>query len=145
MKFSIYTIVILIYSFILFTNSYAEEIVIIANRAYPSNSISLATLKEIYLAEKITEKGVRIKPYDQKSSRIRKKFVTKILGVGEDAYNAYWIKKVFQEGGVPPLTKSASDDVIRAVGDEVGGIGYVWKQESHASNIKIILTIEAGD
>lgn len=127
------------------TTLYAEEIAIIANKAYPANHISLSTLKEIYFGEKNTESGIRIKPYDQKSTRLRKKFLTKVLGVSEDGYNAFWIKKVFQEGGAPPVTRATSDEVIRTIKEEPGGIGYIWKHEGDLSGIKILLTIEVGD
>jgi len=127
------------------TTLYAEEIAIIANRAYPVNHISLMTLKEIYFGEKNTEDGVRIKPYDQKDTRIRKKFLANVLGIGEDRYNAYWIKKVFQEGGSPPAVRRNSEDVIRAIKEEIGGIGYVWMHEVDPSGIKVLLTIEVGD
>lgn len=137
--------IVALFTLLASTTLYAEEIAIIANRAYPANHISLATLKEIYFGEKNTESGIRIKPYDQKSNRIRKKFLTKVLGVGEDGYNAYWIKKVFQEGGIPPVMKETSDEVIRTIKEEPGGIGYIWKYEGDLSGIKILLTVEVGD
>lgn len=127
------------------TTLYAEEIAIIANKTYPANHISLTALKEIYLGEKNTESGIRIKPYDQKSTSLRKKFLTKVLGVNEDGYNAYWIKKVFQEGGVPPVMQATSEEVIRTIKEEPGGIGYIWRHEGDLSGIKILLTIEVGD
>ena len=143
MKLFLKIVVILL--FMVSTISYAEEIAIIANKAYPANHISLTTLKDIYLGEKTTEGGIRIKPYDQKSSMIRKKFLIKVIDTGEDGYNAYWIKKVFQEGGVPPIKKSSPDEVIRAIREEAGGIGYVWRNEGDVLGIKVLLTIDVGD
>ena len=125
--------------------SYAGEIAIIANREYPVNTISTHILREIYFGEKAIEGNIRIMPFDQRSREIRKKFLTKVLGVSEDGYNAYWIKKVFQESGIPPVMKSSSDEVIRAVKEEDGGIGYIWKHEGNVSGIKVLLTVDVGD
>jgi hypothetical protein len=143
MKQFLFTAAVLV---IMFSSvSYAEEIEIIANRAYPANTLSIHILREIYFGEKAIEGNIRIKPFDQRNREIRKKFLTKVLGVSEDGYNAYWIKKVFQEGGAPPVMKSSSDEVIRAVKEEDGGIGYIWKHEGNASGIKVLLTVEVGD
>ncbi len=127
------------------TASHAGEIAIIVNEAYPADTISFTTLKEIYFGDKTTEGRVRIKPYDQENRETRKKFITKVLGISEDRYNAYWIKKVFQEGGIPPIMKTSSYELIMTIKEEVGGIGYVWKDEGNVSGIKILLIIEAGD
>lgn len=127
------------------TTSFAEEIIIIANNAYPADSISLTMVRDIYLGEKTTEDGLRIKPYDQNNPEIRRKFLVRVLGMSEDRYNAYWIKKVFQEGGAPPVKKSSSLEVIEGIRAEVGGIGYVWRHEGGVSGIKTLLKIDAGD
>ncbi|HBI24633.1 MAG TPA: hypothetical protein DDX84_10635 [Nitrospiraceae bacterium] len=143
MRFIIYIIVIM--GLMLSVRTYAEEINVIANKSFPVNHISTQTLKEIYLGEKVTEGGIRIRPYDHKNPKIRRKFLTKVLGVSEDGYNAYWIKKVFQEGGIPPITKPSSDEIIRTVREDTGGIGYIIRNEADVSGVKILLTIDVGD
>lgn len=138
-------LIIVMSVFMISATLYAEEIEIIANLDFPSNNLSIATIKEIYMGEKTTLGDIRIKPYDQKNSKIRRKFLDKVVGTNEDGYNAYWIKKVFQEGGVPPLAKSSVDDIINSVKEDAGGIGYIWKHDGNASGIKVLLIIEAGD
>ncbi|MBI4715862.1 MAG: hypothetical protein HY760_08005 [Nitrospirae bacterium] len=119
---------------------------IIANQSYPSGSITPGVLKEIYRGEKSMEGSVRIRPVDQKDPVIKKHFLGKILGTTVDGYNGYWIKRVFQEGGVPPAIKGSPGEVIQVVGQEPGGIGYVWKSDvGGEKGIKLLLTIEVGE
>lgn len=127
------------------TVSLADEIAIISNKEYPVDHISMSTLREIYLGEKLIEGDIRIKPFNHKDHKIKILFLKKVLGFNEDKFNAYWIKKVFQEGGVPPVMKNSSTDMIKAVEEEKGGIGYVWKHEAVAPHIKILLILDAGE
>jgi len=124
---------------------FADDIAIIANKNYPANKISILTLREIYLGEKLMEGDVRIKPFINKEHKLKTFFLEKVLGLNEDKFNAYWIKKVFQEGGTPPATKKSSEDLIEAVKEEKGGIGYVWKKEAKGEDIKILLILKIED
>jgi hypothetical protein len=55
----------------------------------------------------------------------------------------YWNNRLFREGGIPPIPKNNSADVISAVQDTDGAIGYVWLTDTTDSkaNLKILLTI----
>ena len=124
----------------------ARELVIIANKAYPADSITLEVLKDIYLGEKTVERSVRILPVDQEDPMIKKPFVERILGATVQKYDAYWFHKAFQDGVVPPVVREASPDVIQFLGREVGAIGYIWKTEALGKpGIKVLLTIEVGE
>lgn len=124
----------------------ARELAVIANSAYPSGSITVSVLKEIYRGEKTAEGSVKIHPIDQKEPVIKKKFLEQIIGTTVDGYNGYWIKRVFQEGGIPPAIKGSTDEVIDTVKDEVGSIGYVWKSDSSdKKGIKVLLTVDVKD
>lgn len=124
----------------------ARELAIIANKANPASNITIAALKDIYRGEKRTEGSLKIRPIDQQESLIQKKFLEKALGTTIDSYNSYWIKKIFQDGGVPPAKKKTSGEVIESVKQEAGAVGYVWRNEvDEKGEIKVLLTIEAGD
>lgn len=124
----------------------AGELVIIANKAYPADMITLESLKEIYLGEKTVEQSVRILPVNQEDPTIKKKFVEEVLGATIQRYDAFWFKKAFKDGVVPPVNRESSSDVILFLGREVGAIGYVWKSEAQGkSGIKVLLTIEVRE
>jgi len=121
----------------------SETLAIIANKAYPSNTISENMTREIFLGEKTRVKFLRILPVDQEGSIIRQKFVEKILGIRKKEYDKYWFRKAFRDGIVPPVRRDSSQEVIHFVKSEAGAIGYVWRRESIGiSGIKTLLLVE---
>ena len=81
-----------------YASAYARELAIIANKDYPLNSISASAVKDIYLGEKTSEGGVKIKPMEQKDEAIKKRFIEKVMGSTVDGYKAYWIKNSSRKG-----------------------------------------------
>src|SRR4030067_1060979 len=126
-KFSLVIVVItLLFSSAFYASANAKEIAIIANHDYPLNSISAAAVKNIYLGEKASEGGVKIKPMEQRDETIKKRFIEKVMGSTVDGYKAYWIKKFFQEGVTPPTAKGTPAEIIQAIRQTSGAIGLVW-------------------
>ncbi|MBI3994535.1 MAG: hypothetical protein HY349_01030 [Nitrospirae bacterium] len=124
----------------------AKELVIIANKAYPADRITREVVKEIYLGERTMEKSVRILPVDQVDPVVKKRFVEVMIGTSIQKYEAYWFRKTFRDGVVPPVLRESSPEVIQFLEREVGAIGYVWGDEAlKKSGIKMLLSIEVGD
>lgn len=139
-------LVTLLLSGTFYASAYARELAIIANKDYPLNSISASAVKDIYLGEKTSEGGVRIKPMDQKDEAIKKRFIEKVMGSTVDGYKAYWIKKFFQEGVTPPTSKGSPAEMIQAISQTGGSVGYVWTDEVKSdSGVKVLLKIEVGN
>lgn len=60
-----------------------------------------------------------------------------------DYYIDYWNKRLFQKGGLTPLLKDNSEEVLQAVREQGGALGYVWLDEAEGrEGIKILLTID---
>ena len=130
----------------IYASAYARELAIIANKDYPFPSISASTVKDIYLGEKTSERGVKIKPMDQRDEAIKKRFIEKVMGSTVDGYKAYWIKKFFQEGVTPPTAKGTPSEMIQTISQTSGAVGYVWVDEvRNDSGVKVLLKIEVGN
>lgn len=139
-------LITLLFSGTFYASANARELVIIANKDYPLNSISASVVKNIYLGEKTAEGGVKIKPMEQRDEAIKKRFIEKIMGSSVDGYKAYWIKKFFQEGVTPPTAKGTPSEIIQAISQTSGAIGYVWEDDlKDASGVKTLLKIEVGN
>jgi len=139
-------LITLLLSGTLYASAYARELAIIANKDYPLNSISASAVKDIYLGEKTSEGGVKIKPMEQKDEAIKKRFIEKVMGSTVDGYKAYWIKKFFQEGVTPPTSKGSPVEMIQAISQTGGSVGYVWADEVKGdSGVKVLLKIEVGN
>ena len=139
-------LITLLFSGTFYASANARELVIIANKDYPLNSISASVVKNIYLGEKTAEGGVKIKPMEQRDEAIKKRFIEKIMGSSVDGYKAYWIKKFFQEGVTPPTAKGTPSEIIQAINQTSGAIGYVWVDDVKGdSGVKVLLKIEVGN
>lgn len=141
-----FLLIFLLLGWIFPVSAFADDITVIVNEHYPRSSVQLSEIKKIYLGEKKFEGNLQLKLLDQRSSStIRKKFVKEVMSITPDAYSGYWLKKLFQEGGFPPVVKDNSQGVIDAVIQDKGSIGYVWREEAKGKiGIKIILIIK-GD
>src|SRR3990172_9630283 len=133
-------LITLLFSGTFYASANARELVIIANKDYPLNSISASVVKNIYLVEKTAEGGVKIKPMEQRDEAIKKRFIEKIMGSSVDGYKAYWIKKFFQEGVTPPTAKGTPSEMIQTISQTSGAVGYVWVDELKGdSGVKVLL------
>lgn len=121
----------------------SDDIAVIVNKRYPVDAATILEIKKIFLGYKEYEGGLKIVPVDQEGE-IRNRFVKKVLSLSIEQYTGYWLKKVFQEGTVPPLTKANSKEVIDTVLRENSAIGYVWLEEAKGkAGIKVILIVKA--
>lgn len=122
--------------------SHARGISIIANNSFSKNSLTIPQLKDVYLGKTEVVDGVRIQPIDQKEETIKQDFLKKIMDMSADDYRSYWIRRVFREGGTPPSSKGSPEDVIKAVKDGKGSIGYVRDDDIKSKEgIKVLMTI----
>lgn len=142
----VFGLIISLLSGVVYASAYARELAVIANKDYPFDSISATTVKDIYLGDKTSEKGIKIKPMEQRDEEIKKKFIEKVMGSTVDGYKAYWIKKFFQEGVTPPTVKGTPSEMMHAVSQASGAIGYVWVDEVRKDlGVKVLLKIEVGN
>lgn len=122
--------------------AFAEGIAVISGSSFPKDSLSASDVKDIYLGKTALISGVKVKPLDQKAG-LKSDFLQKAVGMSEDDYKGYWIKRVFREGGNPPAVKTAADDIVSAVKDEAGSIGYISESEAKSKGgIKVLLVLK---
>jgi len=130
----------------LLSATHAADIAIIAGGDFPKGSLTSAEVKDIFLGNMEMIEGTKVFPLDQKDSEeIKKEFMKRIIEMSVIWYNRYWTKRVFREGGSPPAVKGTQDEVIRAVKEKKGTVGYIWKDEAKGKDgIKILLTISGS-
>ena len=125
----------------------AKELAVIAGKSFPVDTLTLVALQEIYRGEKQIIGGDRLKPIDQRDTQeIKFLFLDTVLHLARERYITYWNNRLFQEGGIPPVLKKNSEEVILTVEEMVGAIGYVWLEEAKATKgrVKILLMINIG-
>lgn len=130
-------------SLFLSTAAHAGAIAVIANNSFSKSALTASQVKDIYLGKMEIVEGTKIQPIDHKDSEaIKKDFLGKTLNFSVSDYKGYWVKKVFKDGGSPPSVKGSADDVIKAVKEDKGSIGYVWEEDAkNIAGVKILLKI----
>jgi ABC-type phosphate transport system substrate-binding protein len=126
---------------------HAKEIAVIVNKNNPLTQVSQTELSDIYLGQEEVVSSVRLKPIDQNDNQeIRAIFLKKILHMTHEAYINHWNHRLFREGGIPPLLRSDSSEVIRTVKEKQGAIGYVWESEARGvDGIRVIMTFDSSE
>jgi ABC-type phosphate transport system substrate-binding protein len=143
MRFQKAFLLVMAVLFIFCNTANAKRIAIVVSKKSPITRVSPAMLIDIYLGQKEVAENVRLKPIDQgENQEIRETFLRKILGMSHEAYVKYWNRHLFQQGGIPPSLKRDSKEVIRAVQEREGAIGYVWSQEAETEDVRVLLTLD---
>ena len=125
----------------------AKELAVVVGKSFPADVLAFNDLKDIYMGEKQIIGSVRLKPIDQRDNQpIKFQFLDSVLHLSRDGYITYWNNRLFREGGIPPIAKQNSEEVILTVEEVNGAIGYVWLEEAKAARdrVKILFTINVG-
>jgi ABC-type phosphate transport system substrate-binding protein len=100
--------------------AYCGDLYIIANQAL---NIEPAALKAIFTGETQFSGSVKLDPTDNAAAQ--EVFLSKVMGMAKDKYDAYWVKKSFRDGVTQPPARSSDTEVIEFVKKTPGGVGYV--------------------
>ncbi len=126
---------------LLFTASSYSQVVVIANKSVPENSISINKLTDIYLLRaKTWSNGNAIVPFTIKSDNAEvDKFFSK-LGKSYEDMKKLWLKMQLTGEGQPPAALDSDDDVVNKVASTPGAIGFVSAGKVNG-NVKVLLKI----
>jgi ABC-type phosphate transport system substrate-binding protein len=115
--------------------SYAE-LVIIVNPQNEIKSMSASQAAQYYLGG-----SVQFTPLEQANgSPIRLEFYKKVLEKEPSQVQAIWARIVFTGKGKPPKEYKSSDDIKKAIRENVNAIGYIEKSAVDDS-VKVIASI----
>lgn len=118
----------------------AGDIVVIVHPKSKISSIDVPLAKRIFLGKKKKVKGVKLKVYDVKKSKTKKKFYKAIAGYSLSKLRKYWAKRIFTGKGNPPKKLKNSSAVKKAVSKNKKAIGFIEKSKVD-SKVKVILEI----
>ncbi|MDH5528367.1 MAG: hypothetical protein OEY97_13835 [Nitrospirota bacterium] len=121
----------------------ASDIAVVVHPDSPMTQVSVTELRDIYLGEMTFWSGARLVPVTfQNQSPIQATFLQQVLGISGNAYKTYWIKRIFREGGIPPLRVSSVEEMMHLVAHTPGAIGFVPAElASGTSSVRQILQI----
>ena len=125
------------------STAYAEspdDILIVANKSVPMDSISSAELKAIFLKKKSRWKnGSKTIPINAKDGTLlRKTFVQRLLNMEQTREKSYWQEQKIRKGTLPPATFS---NLLKAVFKVNGSVGYVFRSDYKEGVVKVLMVL----
>lgn len=121
-----------------------EEIVVVVNQSNPVRAAGRDTLRPIFQTTRTEWYGKSAVPVNlPEDSPLRQRFDMAVLGLDPDGVARYWIDRKIRGGERPPRKVTSPSAVLRIVGQEAGGIGYVAAGDVNAS-VKVIARIRDG-
>lgn len=138
------TIKIWIFSLLIFAcqSAWSEDIVVIANKNVPVDSLSIDDLSDIYLLKTYSwDDGEKIIPINRElGSSARNKFLNRVLNKPQSALSAYW-EKMHYKGLTPPLVEESDKAVLAFVQNIPGAIGYI-SSSFLTKNVKVLAKVK---
>ena len=91
----------------------AEELLVVVHPQAPVEHLSDSQLRQVYLGESSFWGAVKIHPAVLRvPPEVYAAFMGAVAGISPGGYEAYWIRKVFREGGMPPRPFDKAADVL---------------------------------
>lgn len=121
-----------------------EEIVVIVNQSNPVRAAGRDTLRPLFQTTRTEWYGKSAVPVNlPEDSPLRQRFDMAVMGLDPEGVARYWIDRKIRGGERPPRKVTSPSAVLRIVGQEAGGIGYVAASDVNAS-VKVIARIRDG-
>lgn len=104
-----------------------QRMVIIVNKANPTNSLTRGELRRIFTKQTRTwGNGESVVPVDwDATSAIRKSFSKKVLDRSVEEMKEFWIQQNITQGLNPPSTQRSAVAILRFVASVPGAISYL--------------------
>jgi hypothetical protein len=118
-----------------------ESIAVVTQRTSPLKSVSLETLKQVFLRKSLIDnKGSRWIPLNLPiNDELRQNFSLALFNKLPEDQENYWNEQYFH-GIDPPQVLASEEAVLRFVEITPGAIGYVHKHNVH-ERVKILKTL----
>jgi hypothetical protein len=102
------------------------QIVVVANPNVGEIELTREVVRDIYRGEVTFLGHVTLSPISlHEYNPLAQAFLAEVLGMTENQFKSWWIKRIFRYGDVPPMRVLGSADMISRVLTTPGGIGYL--------------------
>ncbi|MDA8017099.1 MAG: hypothetical protein MPN21_06570 [Thermoanaerobaculia bacterium] len=119
--------------------------VVIVHADNPATSVDKDRLSKMFLKKikRWQDSEAGVEAFDQlELSEVREAFTHSVHGKSVSAIKSYWQRMIFSGRDVPPEELESDLDVIEAVAEDEGGVGYVSSDAALSEGVKTILVTE---
>jgi hypothetical protein len=114
--------------------SFADEILVIANKDVSANSLTAEELKSIFLGEKAKWDDGRSIVFVLLLTEVHEDFLKKYLEITSSQYSQYWKKMIFTGRSKSPKSFVNPEELIGYIAATGGSVAYI---PSQAKNDKV--------
>jgi ABC-type phosphate transport system substrate-binding protein len=117
-----------------------SEFVVVVNEANPTTELPREELARIFLKRQVRwSHGTPVTAMDQpEGADVRKAFSVAVHDRSATAIRAFWQQQIFSGRDIPPVEKRGDAEVMRAVADNAGAIGYVRAGTRLAAGVRAV-------
>jgi ABC-type phosphate transport system substrate-binding protein len=113
------------------------EVLIIANKNVPEDSISKTEVKDIFLGKTVKWADKSNISFVILKNDVHKAFLKEYIKRSSSQYGNYWKKMVFTGKGMKPKAFDTEKELVQYVAETKGSIGYISKG-TEMMNVKTI-------
>lgn len=119
------------------------DLVFVASEVTPIHTLSVEDIRNIYLGKKRTAASYPVFAVDQsEAAPIKLDFLNYVLHMTQSQYRQHLLKRRLQEGAVIPKVVGNSEEILKAVRETPGAIGYVHESEVGTMlGLKVVATV----
>ena len=130
-------------SSILFTSALSfADVVVIANKNIPVDSLTEKEVRSLYLGKEIYVGGVAVKLYDHEGDTdIKKAFYKAVTRKDLDSVYAHWSRLIFSGKATPPQPVNRKN-LLDTIKNESNAIGYIDHKQAD-DDIKVLFIIKS--
>ena len=122
----LFSVVFMCLSLLIAASGVWAQVVVIANKNVPADSVSADSIKDIYLGNKGSwNNGQKVVFVTLKSGEANDTFMQKYVSKSSSQFNSYWKKMVFTGKGSFPKAFDSDDEMVKYISVTDGAIGYV--------------------
>lgn len=117
-----------------------QAFVVIVKADNPATTVDSDRLSKMFLKKiKRWDEGATVLAFDQlESTEVREAFTRSVHGKSISAIKSYWQRMIFSGRDVPPEELDSDAEVMSAVAEADGGIGYVSPSAELTSSVKAL-------
>jgi len=118
------------------------DILVVANKSVKTQKIDIDTLRNIFLKDQLSwQAGNKVVPVHPGDTKLRNKFVSRVLGMNTLAEEKqYWKKQKISHGVAEPPSFRNN---LKAVFKLKGAVSYVYRHEYLEGVAKVLLVLPA--
>ncbi|RLC09926.1 MAG: hypothetical protein DRI57_21225 [Deltaproteobacteria bacterium] len=119
-------IIVGLLAMVAFSSAAYADVIIIANKDVPENTLSRKEIKEIFFGKRVQWSDHRkIHVTTLKDTVIHKMFLKQYLNKSHAKWKSYWKRMIFTGRGVPPKSVRTEAELIEYIAETKGAVGYV--------------------